>query len=310
MWHRPRVVVFLGALLALLLLTTGGVLAQDSAASDDDFLLRVGGETAVGAGETIGTVVVVDGDAVVDGRITQALVVTNGTATVNGQVDGQVVVMNGTLQLAAGSTVNDVSVVRSQLDRADGATVTGELNDQVDLNALGWSAVIFTFIFWIGITIVLLLAGLAFAAFGHRQLVESAQMSITRPGASILTALIVWVGLTLLAILAFVTVIGIPLGLTLLLLVLPVLWCLGYIVLGQVVGVWLSRLAGQPPHRYLSVLIGLIALQLISLVPVVGGPIGLLAGLFGAGALVYRLYHGRTARPEPTPPPAPALATP
>lgn len=310
MRHRPHVVVALGALLALLILTAGNSLAQDPATNDDDnFLLRVGGEAAVGADETIGSVVVVDGDAVVDGRVTQALVVTNGTATVNGQVDGQVMVFNGTLQLASGSTVNDVSVVRGQLERADGATVTGELNDRVDLNTLGWSAVIFTFVLWIGITIVVLLAGLAFAAFGHRQLVDAAQALTGHAGESILTALIVWVGLCLLAILAFVTVIGIPLGLTILLVLLPLLWCLGYIVVGQALGAWLWRLLGQPPHRYLAVLIGLIALQLITLVPAIGGPVGFLAGLVGAGALGYRLYRGRTAPRQPAPP-APALATP
>lgn len=299
---KRRFGVLLLALVAILTLASGTALAQTEwISSNGDVVFRVGGDTTIGPDETANAVMVIDGNLVVDGRVTQGLLVVNGNVTVNGQVDGEMLVVNGTVDLAAESTVNDLALVSSQLNRAESAAITGSLDENVNLNALGWGLAAVSFMFWIGLTLVILLAGLAFAALGYDQLVNAAQTLVTQPGQSVLAALIVWIGLPLLAILAFVTVIGIPLGLLIFFLILPILALLGYIVAGELVGRWLGSVANMTPHRYGTVLIGLIALQLIGLVPVIGGPISTIAALVGAGALAYRVARGAGSTPALTP---------
>jgi hypothetical protein len=291
------VIVLLGALLI-----ASGAAAQDGPQSaDESVIVRTGGTITIGPEETVGTVVMVNGDVTIDGHVTQTLWITNGTATINGQVDGDVVAMNGVVQLGAGASVGNVSLVQSQMERAEGATVSGQVNDQFVTEAFTWSLAAFSFLLWIGVTLVVLLAGVAFAALGNRLLVDSAMTLTSRPGGSVLVALVVWIGVPLLAILAFLTVIGIPLGFVLLVLVLPVLWFLGFIIAGQVVGAWIWRLLGQQPNRYVPVLIGLGIFQLIGLLPAVGGLVGLLAGFLGSGAFVYWLITNRGERREAGP---------
>lgn len=310
---KSRFGVLFLALIGILVLagglTSGTALAQTEwITAEGDVVFRVGGDTTIGPDETTSTVLVIDGNLVVDGRITQALMVVNGNVTVNGQVDGEMLVVNGTVDLATDSTVNDLALVNSQLNQASGAVITGTLDEDVNVNALGWGLAAISFVFWIGLTVVILIAGLVFAALGYEQLVTTAQTLLTQPGPSVLTALIVWIGLPLLAFLSFITVIGIPLGLLIIFLIMPILALLGYIVAGELVGRWLGSVVNMPPHRYGTVLVGLIALQLVGLVPVIGGPIATIAGLAGTGALVYRIFRGsRGPHAAPAVPPGATL---
>src|SRR5687767_4465317 len=61
--------------------------------------LRIRGDITIGEGEIEGVVVVIDGNATVDGTVTEALIVIKGNATVRGRVDGRIVVIDGTLRL-------------------------------------------------------------------------------------------------------------------------------------------------------------------------------------------------------------------
>jgi len=90
------------------------------------------------------------------------------------------------------------------------------------------------------------------------------------------------------------TLIGLPLGLGLLFFLLPALWFLGYIVAGARLGSFLVGLSGRESgaHPYLPTFLGLVLLQLGILVPVIGGLIAAVAGIWGAGALAYIAYRG------------------
>jgi hypothetical protein len=90
------------------------------------------------------------------------------------------------------------------------------------------------------------------------------------------------------------TVIGIPIGITLLVVVLPLLWGLGYVVTGTRLGFFLADLRRTTPnldHPYLEAALGVVIFQLIGLIPVVGWIVIALAGLFGAGAIVARAWR-------------------
>jgi hypothetical protein len=109
------------------------------------------------------------------------------------------------------------------------------------------------------------------------------------------------IGLPILGILVLFTLIGIPLGLAIIFVLIPLLWLLGYIVIGAHVGLWLRARMGQtsPGSGIIwATLIGLLILQVVSLIPFIGGLIGLLAGTYGAGVLVLHLIRGRGNRSD------------
>ncbi|MEA2515017.1 MAG: hypothetical protein QOJ59_4506 [Thermomicrobiales bacterium] len=278
------------------------VAAQNNAdAKDDDVLVRVNGPITVAQNEVLDTVVGVSNDVTVDGTVRDTLVVVDGNATVNGRVESDVVVISGTLNLGPTAMVNDVTLVRSDLNRDPGATITGDLEERSELFniSFGWGSFIFSLLFWLSTTIVVLVAGVLFALFGGRQLVGTAALLTERVGASLVTALIVWIGLPILAILAFVTVIGIPLGIAIFVFLMPVLWFLGYLVSGTRLGLAIVRTADPIADRgrlVLAAVVGLLIFQLIGLIPFIGGLLVFLAGWVGSGALVYLAFRGWSDR--------------
>ncbi|HKG24659.1 MAG TPA: hypothetical protein VKB09_03375 [Thermomicrobiales bacterium] len=276
--------------------------AQDKAGSDDDdVLVRVNGPITVGQNEVVDVVVGVSNDVTIDGTVRDTLVVVDGTATVNGRVDSQIFVVEGTLNLGPTAKVQDVTLVRSDLHRDPAATIAGDLEERSELiNAsFGWGSFIFSLLFWLGMTIVILVAGILFAAFGGRQLVLAGRVLTGRVGPSIVTALVIWIGLPILAVMAFFTVIGIPLGLAIFLFLLPVLWFLGYLVAGARLGLAIVRTPDPVVARgklILAAVIGLLIFQLIGLIPFLGGFVIFLAGWLGSGALVYLGVRGWSDR--------------
>jgi hypothetical protein len=91
-------------------------------------------------------------------------------------------------------------------------------------------------------------------------------------------------------VLAVITVIGIPLGLAILAFVLPLLAVAGYLVVGIWIGevILSGRRPGAAPERpYMAAVVGILALAVISLIPVVGG----LVSFMGFGAVVLLLWR-------------------
>jgi cytoskeletal protein CcmA (bactofilin family) len=303
---KPRALVLLFGLILILVLVPGAATAQGRGNDARGVLVRIDGTTHVARGDRAGTVVGLNGDVVVDGTVRDTLVVVNADAVVTGAVDGDVALVNGTLTLQPGARVGgDVTLVKGTLVRAPGATIAGSVQRRTGYS-FGWGPAVFSFLFWLGLTVVVVLAGLLFAAVGGRQLTEPGRLLTDRPGASVATALVVWIGIPILAVLGLVTLIGLPLGLALLLVVLPALWLLGYLVAGTRLGAELVGRRGRPrsvEHPYLAAVVGLLLLQVFGLIPVVGGLVVGLAGLVGAGAMMYRPWRAwRAPRPHPAAP--------
>ena len=105
--------------------------------------------------------------------------------------------------------------------------------------------------------------------------------------------LIFLVGLPIVAVLALITLVGIPFGVGLLL----GLWLI-YTV-GYVAGAWLvGRLVLRPPRgRVVAFLAGLAILRLLALVPILAGIVGFVAVVLGLGAVVVAVW--RAGRPAP-----------
>src|SRR5690606_37723364 len=101
-------------------------------------------------------------DIVVSGTIEDALVVIHGTATIRegGAVRNNVTVVNGDLVLDGGSEVNDVRLVRSDLTEQPGALIRGDVDRTSGFFWAGLgAALLFGFLFWLGFTIAVLIAG-------------------------------------------------------------------------------------------------------------------------------------------------------
>lgn len=291
-----RLALLLVALLAALALPAT-VLAAD-ADEGDGFIFKVDGDIAVAASERVGSVILIDGDAVIDGVVDDTLWVIDGDATINGRVDGDVVVVEGVLTLSPSATVKNVTIVRGDLNRDPGATVTGEIHERSAFVSFGWGSALFSFVFWFSTTLPLIGIGLLFAAIGGRQLTAGGALLAERPGASVVAAVLLWLGIPLLAMLAILTLIGIPLGI-LALLALPLLWVVGYAVAATRLGLALvrrTRFEINPDHPYLAAASGVLVFQLIGLVPFIGGLVVGVAGLVGSGALAAFVFDARRAR--------------
>ena len=257
-----------------------------------DVLVRVGGSVRIGPAERVTTVVVAGGDADIEGEVTDDLVVVGGDARIRGAVDGDVTVVDGRVDLSSTARVGgDVKLYRGELDRAPGSSVEGEVQT-APAPRMRWAPAL---AFWLSATTFLVLSGLAFAAVGGRQLSGAASSLVAAPGGASVAALLAWVGLPVLAFVSLVSVIGIPLGLAILFLVMPALWLLGYLVAGATLGRALlpaRRTEGSIDHPYRAVVAGVLVLQALALVPLVGWVAVSIAGLWGAGARVYRAWRG------------------
>ena len=210
-------------------------------------LVRIGTPVRVRAGETERTVVVVGADASVDGAVRENLVVIDGNARVAGTVGGNVVVVGGRLELEPGARVaGDVVLhANSTLARAPGAVVDGTVRRRAGISlgpVAGWLA-------WLGVTLALVAAGALFAAAGGRQLGEAATLLLRRPGPVVVATLVMIAAVPILAILSFITLIGIPLGIALLVVLIPALGFAGYIVAACALGDALLRRVGRGRER-------------------------------------------------------------
>jgi hypothetical protein len=289
-----RWIPLLLGLVAFLLI--GRVVAAQDATVDEGFIFRASGDVVVSQGQVLGSVIVADGNATVRGEVTDTLWVISGDAIVDGTVTGDVLVIDGALTLTQNANVENVTLIRATMDRAEGAVVTGDITEQAELLGLGWGAAIFTMVMWLGVTLALIVAAVAVAALAGGHLATAGEVLRHRLGMSALTALAIWIAVPLAAGLSIATVIGIPLGVAIFLFVLPALWVIGYVVTTARVGVAALRALGmaeQPRRLLLGAALGMLLFQMIGLVPGIGSLIVAVAGLVGSGALILEKVEER-----------------
>jgi hypothetical protein len=273
------------------------IVAADDGDRRGGFVLRVNSNVHIAESESNSTVVVINGNAVIDGKVENAVVI-NGNATVRGRVEKDLTVISGNIDLLPGAHVANVASVRGNLYRAEGAVVTGTISERQSYALfLGWAGLVSVF-FWAAVTFLVVVAGLVFAAIGGKQLERAARTMTEAPVETFFGVLAVFIGLPILGVLLLLSLFGIPLGIAVLLFVVPLAWFLGYIVAGARLG---SALIGfksdeTGTHPYGAVALGLVILQLLAFLPVLGALIGILLGAGGAGAIALNLYRAFRAR--------------
>lgn len=275
---------------AIAALVPGPAVAQEADGNNDgDAVIRINGNYRLPSGESVGTAILIHGDAAIDGTVRDALVVIDGAAIITGRVNGDITVISGDLRLAPGAVVNDVLLIRSDLIEEPGATIAGDVTRRSRLLFPG-AAVVLGLLAWVGLTVMAILAGLLFAAVGGGQMSSAASSLTESPGQTILGAVVVVVGIPLAAVAAFVSLLGIVAGLGLLFFLLPALLFLGYLVAGAWLGGLITRQRrepGTPVHPYIEVAVGVALFQLALLIPGLGALAASLLAMWGAGGLAY-----------------------
>jgi hypothetical protein len=159
------------------------------------------------------------------------------------------------------------------------------------------------------LTGIVLVGGLFWMAVARRQLVLAGETIVHRTWATILVGLLVDIALPLVGLLFLFSVLGSPIGLAILLWLIPALAVFGFVVTATLLGRWLVDRQGTWEHPYLSVVVGTLLLCLLALIPFIGLVVfGVAAGL-GAGAIVVTAWSAwrHPVSAEVAAPPATAL---
>ena len=289
------VIVLAGIVLALGL--AAPVLAADPKHADGPVLLAFNGDLTVPAGDQADFVLVAGGTATVSGDVT-TIVVLDGDAVLTGATAESVFVTRGTVTVDAASTVSgDIRTLDSTVTVDPAASVGGAVSS-LDADLVAATAILapIALLFALGFVLVTLVAGLGLAALGARQVRAAEHLISHEPGQTLLVGLAGLIVVPLVAILAMMTILGLPLGLAIMFMVWPAAAYLGYLVAGIWIGEWILHRGDRPvPERpYLAAVVGLLILQIVSIVPFVGA----IASLFGFGAvllLAWRVFRQRSA---------------
>jgi hypothetical protein len=145
--------------------------------------------------------------------------------------------------------------------------------------------------FWLAVSVSTLVVGLLLLWLVGRGAARILEAGRTRIGPSIGWGLLLFFGLPILAILALITVVGIPLGLGVLA-ALGLIYALGYSASAWILGRSILR---TPTAWVLAFLLGWAILRVVALIPILGGLVWFAAAAFGLGALLVAVWRSRAA---------------
>jgi hypothetical protein len=283
---------------ALVLLVLAAALVAAAPAQADDDQIVITGDVVIEQGDTVGDVIIAHGSVRIRGRVTGDVLAADAPVRINGRVEGDVVTIAERAVIGAGGRVDgDLSY----WDKEPLITVPGAVGgktEKLDFDeTLGfplggiaaWIAI------WLAMSISTLLLGLALLWLAPRALEAAREVARTSTGAAIGIGLAVFFGLPAVAVLLMITILGLPLGIALLLALLPI-YALGYTTSAFLLG----RAIVKPPRgRIPAFLAGWAILRVIALVPGVGALAWFGATVFGLGALTIALWRSRRTAQSP-----------
>jgi hypothetical protein len=285
-----RRLMIVGILLTLMLGLAAPAWAQQGGQAREAFVV-LSGRADVPEGQTVGDLVVFHGSATVDGTVDGSLTAFDAPVTISGRVNGDVVVFNGRVELRSGANVTGDVVSQSAPVVASGATIGGtskRLQTNTNWEGFGWAGKL---AWWLAVSVSTLVVGLLLIWLVGRGAARILEAGRTRIGPSIGLGLLLFFGLPLLAVIALVTVVGIPLGLGLLAALL-LIYALGYSAAAWILGRSIVR---GPTAWVVAFLVGWAILRVVALVPILGGLVWFAAVVIGLGALALAIWRARSA---------------
>jgi hypothetical protein len=286
-------------------------------------LLALGATSASAATVTAGpgTTWELNDDIVVPaGTTADAVIAVNGNVEVAGTVKNLVGAIGGdvtlqpTAQVGTETGVNDTSifVLGGTLTTETGAQVVGGKTTTASLDSLRsaanagfWRPISSPFglgsiIGWTGATVVLVLLALLVAGLFPRQTQAVRQEIATRFWPSLgWGALGTFIVIPVVTVALVITIVGILIAIPWLLLVVPAAFLMGYVAFGALIGGWLlSRGGSRSVNLMLGAVIGVVAIQLLRLVPYAGTIFVAVVLVVGLGAVASAVVKWRRARRE------------
>jgi Polymer-forming cytoskeletal len=275
---------------------------------DDDTQVVVTGRVVVGAEEAVGDVVILNGDARINGSVDGSVFALNGDVTVSGSVTDDVIAMNGRVIVDGGARIEGDVTSRERARISPGATVDGDVKSVSRRFALGQIGVVAVLLIWLAVVVSTLVFGLLLLLIAPRAADSFADAGRTAVGASIGLGIAAAIGLPIVGLILLASVLGLPLG-AVVLLTLAFLYTLGYVASAY----FLGRLILSPPrNRFLAYLVGWGILSVAGIIPVVNVIVLIAATVYGLGMVVVATFRARSGPREPAPAdtdrPAPSAA--
>jgi uncharacterized RDD family membrane protein YckC len=280
-----------------------------------------------------------------DDRVRHVVVV-NGSAVIEGRVEGDLFVALGPLRLASTAVVGSVLAVAGDVTIEQGAVIRRELvvvggrldappsfapgDDQIIIGtaALGerlrsvmpwltrgllWGRVVVPDLGWVWTMLgFVLIVSLALNVTLHEPVSQSADQLGEKPMSAFMTGLLILLLTGPVAVLLAATVIGLAI-LPFVLCAVLVAWTVGKVGVAR----WLGRSvigAREDESRArgaIAFLTGFAGIVLLYMVPVIGLTVWAMSGVFGLGAASLAFLAAlRRERPAPVPPPAPPVEPP
>lgn len=295
------VVVAVALLLAFLFIVPTALAADPALPHNGRTIFSTQGDVTVPAGEHYDAVVVVNGTATVAGEVNTVIVV-DGVANLTGARTESVVAVRSPLNLGAGTVVlGDVFKLDSMVTRTADAQIQGGIRDVgLDIAGFGFFLGPAVLLLYLGFAIAAIAAGLLLAGIAGRQ-VRAAEEVISREPVQVLLVGIAGVFLPIIVAAGlFLTIVGAPLAVGILIGLWPLTAFIGYLVAGIWIGDWILRRTSptrSSERPYLAALIGLILLEVIGIWPF----LPMIASLFGYGAvlsLAWRTLRSRGGASE------------
>lgn len=312
------------------LLAAGGAVevrapvAEDARVVGGDVTLRsrVGGELFATGGHVAlrpeasvgGRTTVYGGTVAINGRLGGELEVAAQKVTLDGEVQGDVRITAEEIELGPAARIGGGLryVSGSELKMADSARISGAITREASTTAQGHGGPashrgaegfflaggVFSYLALLACAAVFLLLAPVFAAQAPRRLQA-------RPWRALGAGLLALVAVPLLAVLLFITLLGIPLGIAVMALY-PVLLLAGFVVGVLFLGALLPPALGRPaPTRFRGTLayfaLALLLVLLVARLPFVGALAMGMVSLAGLGACLLEIQARRKGPPAGAP---------
>lgn len=256
--------------------------AAATAGEGEDAIVVVNGAVTVERGQVVDGVFVANGDVEVAGTVTGDVFVASGDLLVTGEVEGDVVALTGLTRVGPRAVVGgDLIYADEEPEVSPRASVGGEVREEDWGEFIGALPLIGAVALWVGISISALILGVFAVMVAPRAADAVSEQARTRLVLCVAYGLAVFVGVPLAIVLASATLIGLPLGLALLLSLLPLA------AIAYVSSAWaLGRALVKDGSRVVAFLAGLAILRVLAILPLLGALVGFAAVIVGLGLLV------------------------